>query len=435
MYDVAVIGAGIAGLAAARVLAAAGARVVVLEARDRIGGRVWTQRVPTPVELGAEFVHGLPEVLWTLLREAGLTVIERDGSQMQYAGGRLRVATEEAGAFSVLAQMQRWFAQQPAGTDLSFAQFLALMPPATAVRDRALRYVEGFNAADAARISVASLIAQQQVEDSVQGGRVFHIRQGYDALAHYLGTRVERSGGVIRLRQIVRRVQWRAGHVVLEGTDPEGAPFEVIAARAVVTLPLGVLQLNEVRFSPEPAGALAAAQRMAMGAATRVSLVFRRPFWRELASADLERDAREALSQLSFLFCPDETPGVWWTAAPESQAVITGWTGGPRATAPGRPWRQRSLDTLSRVFNVPRLHVQEQLLSVHHHDWQSDPFSRGAYSYVPAGALEAPRQMSEPVEHTLFFAGEHTDQLPEWGTVHAALRSGERAAGQIVSAV
>jgi monoamine oxidase len=66
------------------------------------------------------------------------------------------------------------------------------------------------------------------------------------------------------------------------------------------------------------------------------------------------------------------------------------------------------------------------------HDWQADPFARGAYSYVPAGAADASLHLSYPVDGTLFFAGEHTDTSGHWGTVHAALRSGLRAAEQLL---
>jgi monoamine oxidase len=88
--------------------------------------------------------------------------------------------------------------------------------------------------------------------------------------------------------------------------------------------------------------------------------------------------------------------------------------------------------TLARIFGLEQNYVREQLLGSYTHDWQNDAFSDGAYSYVAAGGLDASRQMSEPVANTLYFAGEHTDITGHWGTVHAAMRSGMRAATQIL---
>jgi monoamine oxidase len=167
---------------------------------------------------------------------------------------------------------------------------------------------------------------------------------------------------------------------------------------------------------------------MAMGAASRVTFVFKAPLWRDHLPG-LEPGAQQDLSRMSFLFSPEELPGVWWTWMPDPAPVITAWVGGPQAQS-GQPWIARSLQVLARMLGMSLPELQGRLLSSHYHDWQADPFSRGAYSYVPVGALECPRQMGEPVEQTLLFAGEHTDQGADWGTVHAALRSGMRAAAQ-----
>src|ERR1700729_2119790 len=125
-YDVLVIGAGAAGLDAGRLLAAAGRRVAILEARNRIGGRIWTQSVslqnsplPIRVELGAEFVHGLPPETWSLIRQAGLSTFEIDGSSFWFDGSRLVAADKQPGAGEhALEEMTRWIEKQPTGSDL-----------------------------------------------------------------------------------------------------------------------------------------------------------------------------------------------------------------------------------------------------------------------------------------------------------------------------
>jgi monoamine oxidase len=120
--------------------------------------------------------------------------------------------------------------------------------------------------------------------------------------------------------------------------------------------------------------------------------------------------------------------------------MITAWIGGPAVAAfedaPGtgddaNARLDRSLDTLATALGVSHDYLRQQLLSWHTHDWQADPYARGAYSYAPAGAVDASAQMTQPVEQTLFFAGEHTEVTGHWGTVHGALRSGMRAAEQL----
>jgi monoamine oxidase len=95
---------------------------------------------------------------------------------------------------------------------------------------------------------------------------------------------------------------------------------------------------------------------------------------------------------------------------------------------------QEWLRILSKAFGVCTTALQRLLVSWHTHDWEADEFARGAYSYVPAGALDAPAKLTVPVADTLYFAGEHTDTVGDWGTVHGALRSGLRAARQILAA-
>ena len=121
--------------------------------------------------------------------------------------------------------------------------------------------------------------------------------------------------------------------------------------------------------------------------------------------------------------------------------MLTAWIGGPKAAELRRSMAagseplalpRRCLATLARLFELSFAELQSLLLSWYEHDWSADPYSRGAYSYVPAGALDAPAKLTEPVEETLYFAGEHTDITGHWGTVHAAIASGTRAAEQIL---
>jgi hypothetical protein len=180
-----------------------------------------------------------------------------------------------------------------------------------------------------------------------------------------------------------------------------------------------------------------------MGEVVRVVLLFRERFWRGAFAPSIPEDARRKLADLSFLFMPAEMPPTWWTPNPTPTPMLTAWIGGPKATAlrrsiaaDGDPLAlpRRCIATLARVFERSFAELQSLLVSWHVHDWSADPYSLGAYSYVPAGALDAPAKLAEPVADTLYFAGEHTDVTGHWGTVHAAIGTGMRAAEQMLDA-
>ena len=138
------------------------------------------------------------------------------------------------------------------------------------------------------------------------------------------------------------------------------------------------------------------------------------------------------------MFTANHIPPVWWTSRPDPDALpaLTGWAGGPRASAlEGKTTDELASDacaTLAKIFALDEHLVRSNLVATYSHDWSADPFAQGAYSYVPAGAVDASAALTQPQANTLFFAGEHTDITGNWGTVHAAIRSGLRAAQQIL---
>ena len=431
-YDVLVIGAGAAGLSAARMLAQAGSRVAVLEARGRVGGRIWTlaQGVNNsprrlPIELGAEFIHGLPAETWSLVSEANLSTYELSGSALWFSGSGLETGNEQRGsAERVIEEMTEWVAAQPRLEDLSFADYMQRISVDSASAQAATNYVEGFNAADRQRISIASLAQQQRAEDAICADRLFRVQAGYSAIPEFLMQRFLRAGGELFLDAEVKKVAWKPGDIAVE-TELRGGMRIFRAARALITVPLGVLQNESIEFDPRPVEILRHASRLAMGEVMRLGLVFERKLWS---------------GPMSFLFAPSELPSTWWTPMPHEAPMLTAWAGGPKAeellrlaaggNADALP--QQCLFSLAKILGRPLEEIDRALSSWHFHNWHSDPFARGAYSYVPAGALDAPEKMQHPVEDTLYFAGEHTDTSGHWGTVHAALATGKAAALRIL---
>jgi monoamine oxidase len=413
--DTIVLGAGIAGLIAARSLAEAGRRVTILEAQQQVGGRMRTRHVPDlaqPVELGAEFIHGRPPELLSLLDEAGLAIVETAGRQVCHGADGLTDCPENDGSWELLEAMAASAARDG---DMSFNAYLARTDAPETAKRRARGYVEGFNAADANTIGIGGLARQQAAEDAIEGDRAARVIAGYQSLAAYVSDRAIAAGASLQLDTPARRVGWQPGHVAVTSESGE----QWTARSLVCTLPLGVLQARCVLFTPEPRSILHAAASLSAGTVQRMVFEFTEPWW------------ATAQPEMRFLFAPELFPPTWWTTAPQASPFLTGWVGGPRALerADQPSLTQQALHTLEQVFSMP---IAPKLVALHHHDWQRDPWCRGAYSSVTAGAADAPAALATPVETTLFFAGEHTDTTGHPGTVHGALRSGLRAARQVL---
>jgi monoamine oxidase len=433
--SVLIIGAGISGLTAARTLAEAGRPVTLLEASSRVGGRIHTIRDGNEIiELGAEFIHGKPPELWDLIEEAGLETYELDGTMLSYEDGHLQLHDEQEESTPILDKLETQILS-PTKPDITFADYLAQKQIPDHEKQSAIGYVEGFNAADHHLISIASLGLQQSAEEAIEGDRLFRIRDGYDRLPQFLAEKFTAAGGTLLLNTLVERIDWTPNHVRVESQDTSSNPAKPItheATQAIITLPLGVLQQQSVAFSPTP-DALHEASRLRMGHALRFTLVFREHFWKNLkADAALSKQ----LNALSFLFSFTSMPPVWWTAHPAESSTLTGWVGGPRSEFLARftasQLAEIACHALALIFSLDPIYIRGQLIHCHTHNWQHDALTVGAYSYIPAGSLDAPSKMTLPAANTLYFAGEHTDTTGHWGTVHAAIRSGQRAAQQIL---
>jgi monoamine oxidase len=431
-WDVAIIGAGVAGLAAGRALAEAGHSVLILEARDRIGGRVWTRHevdMAAPIELGAEFIHGqIPQML-SLLHELGKAALDAGGAHWTLLHGKLQQRTEDLFGQVQEALKSANVLGQP---DISFQEFLDQSDRYGMSQDAkalARGFVQGFDAADPARVSAHS-IAKEWGSGGMLDAPQFRPQGGYDAVLTALAGALDRTNVRLQLHTAVKSVRWARGMVEVEGAFLD-QPFRVKASKLIVTVPIGVLQLPEgaagaIRFTPAISEKSAALAGIVSGAVLKVVLRFRNVFWEELDGGRYH-DA-------SFFHSPDTLFATFWTCMPLRAPLLNAWMGGPDAArlseASDSDIIHKALECLESVFG-DRAHARLQLESAHVHNWQRDPFSRGAYSYVSVGNNEARRALAAPLQETLFFAGEATDTEGEAATVTGALNSGTRAAREV----
>jgi monoamine oxidase len=428
--DVIVVGAGAAGLSAAAELIRAGRSVLMLEARDRIGGRMWTRHepeLPVPVELGAEFIHGEAPLTHALLAAAGCAVVPVADAHWTFVGGRLE---RRDGLFpQVIEAMRR--TDVLTHQDLSFARYLATHVKLTrAARQLARTMAEGFDAVDTTRASARAIVAEW-TGDIVGDVPQSRPAGGYSAVLTALMRQLQSPRFVLKTSATVRTISWAAGSVRI-AADFSGIRFQARAARAIITLPLGVLQqppgtAGAVRFSPALTAKSPALRLLASGSIVKVMLRFRSAFWEQL------HDGR--YREVGFFHAPGAAIPTFWSAGPVSAPLLVAWVGGPPARRlAGRSDQaivRAAIRSLQGIFGRDA-DVAAELQGCYYHDWEHDPFSRGAYSYVRVGGIHARAALAQPLAGTLFFAGEATDTDNESGTVTGALHSGIRAARELL---
>jgi monoamine oxidase len=425
-FDTIVVGAGVAGLTAARLLAGAGRQVVVLEARDRVGGRVWTDRGDgLATDLGASWIHGITGSPVAAAAEAfGMRTVEftvggyqPDSRPIAYYGpGGKRLGD---------AAVQR-FVDDLRTVDAALAVVLPTADHAATYRDvteaaiarqawdgeRAQRVREYLQhrAEEQYGVWIEDLAAHGLDDDTIDGDEVV-FPDGYDRLPARLA-----EGLDVRLEHVVRRLQWSGEGVVV--TTDQGA---FAADTAVVTVPLGVLQSDALVLEPplpEPVGG--ALGRLAMNAFEKVVLRFPTRFWDRGVYAIRQQG--------------DE--GRWWhswydlTPLHGTPTLLT-FAAGPAAVAT-RGWTEERV-VESVLTQLRRLYGDrvEQPTRVHVTAWQDDPFARGSYGYMVPGSTTADHDALATPVGALHLAGEAT-WTDDPATVAGAMYSGHRAASTIL---
>lgn len=417
--DVIIVGAGAAGLMTARTLSAAGKKVVILEARNRIGGRIY----PLPIEDfgyeaqgGGEFVHGDAPLSKALLQEAKATLLHPT-EWWNVFDGESRLVEHISPNDPELEKKLRELTQ-----DMTIAEFFDVYfpgPEHADLRDYIFLRTEGYDAADPSKASTFAIRDELLNEG---GWAQLNIKEGYGTLLRLLRQQCEERGVQFLLNKEVIAIDFN--------NDPLIACADTTtykAGKIVVTAPISVLQ--SINFTPPIPRQLEAAAQIGFGGVIKILMHFKTKWW---ATSEREAD----FERMFFMFSHETIP-TWWTQYPEPHLTLTGWLAGPKAdvlsTQTDKTIIEVALQSLSNIFKISITELQADLLTSRVINWPQDKFARGGYSYATPTSAGAIVELQKPVNNKLYFAGEALGEGDTGGTVEAALSSGLNVAKQILN--
>jgi len=427
-----IIGAGAAGLMAAKELSAAGEPVIILEARNRTGGRIYTERDPAfslPIELGAEFVHGALPVTLNLLKEAGIQFHETGGEMWQANNGSSEQESQATDHWNLFEERM-----QEVSVDITINEFLDKYFPEekyASLRDSVRGYATGYDSADPDKASTMALREEWLSDDN---SAQYRLVGGHDQMVGYLTDCCKKQGCAIHLQTVARNIEWQKD--VVKVNSATGEVYR--GKKVIITLPVNALQAarNEagaITFSPTLPHVTEAVTKMGMGAVIKILFEFKSAFWEDNAvTARIGKN----LEHIGFILS-DEIIPTWWTQYPAKTPLLTGWLGGPKAKAyqytSDETIGTMAIDSLAAIFKITSEYIREQLVARRVVNWTADTYCRGSYSYATVETKKAREILETPTDDTIYFAGEAMFNGTEMGTVEAALASGEAVAKKILN--
>jgi monoamine oxidase len=415
-----IIGAGAAGLSAAEILSKKGYSIIVLEARERVGGRIHTltdQGFSVPVEAGAEFIHGELPLTMELMKATNASWQEGRGRAWHVKEGKVAEGGMFDDAWDELMQKMEKIPH-----DMSMAEFLDKNFSEAryqSLKDSVKRFVQGYDAADIHKVSTKALYEEWSGED-IKGYRPVG---GYAQLMNFLVNECQQHGTRIKLSSRVKKIQWRDGHVEVQ-TDKE----TFTGKKVIITIPVNVLKANHVQFDPPIVNHMDAISKLETGGVIKFLFEFKDEFWERKNESPFRK-----MPGLNFLFSDAFIP-TWWTQKPSSTPLLTGWLAGPVINTiqqDDATLLTKGFETLAYLFNCKVDDLQKEIRTAKVINWATDPFSLGAYAYKTLNTSDQLKIISTPVDNTIYFAGEALYDGPEMGTVEAALASGKSIAEKI----
>ncbi len=418
--DIVIIGAGASGLMAGRVLAEAGKKVVILEARDRIGGRIW----PLPkdefgynAQGGAEFVHGKAPVTKALAKEAGVTLTPTEGDMWNVRDGEITVNERPVQNQGVLYAKLKTLEK-----DMPIAEFFDKYFPGDEYRElrgAIFNMVEGYDAADPKRVSTFALRDEWLGNDE---WLQYRIKEGYGVLLEFLRRKCVEHDADIQLNKMVTAAEINSSGAIVRC----GNAVAYQAKQVIVTVPLPLIK--KIAFTPAIPKKLEAAEKIGYGGTIKLLLRFKDRWWAHALGKDFD--------EMGFMISNQQF-GVWWTQYPNVAPVLVGWLGGPRAQkfaqSSSEEILETSIESLANIFKMTKERVKGELVHARVFNWPADPLSLGAYSYTTPETESAQEELLRPVDNKIFFAGEALYEGKDASTVEGAFASGKEVALKILA--
>jgi monoamine oxidase len=429
--DVIIIGAGASGLMAAYTLVKAGKSVKVLEARDRTGGRIHTisgQNFSAPTELGAEFVHGDLPVTLSLLKEADIGNNDVQFEMWQHHNDTFKQSGEFVEGWQEFLEKVNQLKHDMPLHDFLDQNFSG--DKYAKMRTQIESYVAGYDTADTLDASTFALRNEWNHEDEEAQHRV---NGGYHNMIDYLAQVIRDAKNEILLNTVAKEIIWKENNIKVITTDD--TVYE--GHKVIVALPLGVLQARKenegaIQFNPKIDEQTEALQNIGFGSIIKILLEFDDIFWE---SDIITKSTGADLSTMGFFFS-DEVIPTFWTQAPAHSPLLTGWLGGPPAhdkkDMSPEAILQLTLTSLGNIFKITPEELSNKLIAWKVANWTAEPYTRGSYAYDKVNSPQARKVLQNPVNETLYFAGEYLYDGPAMGTVEAALTSGKNVAEMIL---